>query len=164
MSELGTPAFMIMKWYPILVLVSKPGETEVLCMYFRPECATWVTSLELLQQGTETPTRYSCPQPDNRGWTCNIYTDLQKVHRNIASVQEGNMELVVSIPCLSQLLYMTTYMKLTMTDFKHNKLQGQVTVNIVHNLSSLSSKCSSAHRQNKIHSLALNSWGLHTFF
>lgn len=153
---------MLMKWYPVLVLMSLPEEKTVLCMYLRSEWATCVTSLELLQREPETPTQVLLSsaqqlQVKQEHVTFNIY--LRKAHRNVESQYKRGVwnRQMLHLP------YMRIYIKLTMTDFKH-RLQGQVTVNIVHNLSSPSSKSSSAHRQNEIHSLALNSWSLDTFF
>ena len=159
---------MLMKWYPILVLIFLPGETTVLCMYFGPEWATCLTSLELLRWEPQTPTQVllsSAQQLQVKQehvtftYICGKCTGMLKVSTR---GEYGTGSFLT--PSLLHLPYMRIYSKLMMTDFKHTRLQGQVTVNIVHNLSSLSSKSSSAHRQNESHSLALNSWSLDTFF
>lgn len=45
----GDTGIYVMKCHSIPVLMSLPGGATILCMYFRPERATCVTSLELLQ-------------------------------------------------------------------------------------------------------------------
>lgn len=110
-----------------------PRKTTVFCMYFRPEWATCVTSLEHLQRQPETPTWVLLSSAQELQvkqehvtftYICGKCTRTFKV----STRGEYGTGSFLSASLL-HLPYIRIYIKLTMTDFKYTTLQWQMTVN-----------------------------------
>jgi len=118
---------MVMKCYPILVLTSLPGETTVLCTYFRPEWATCVTSLELLPREPETPIQVllSSAQRLQVKQEQVIFTCICRKRTGMLKVStRGEYGTGSSLtPGLLHLPYIRIYIKVMIADFKYTRLQ-----------------------------------------
>lgn len=105
---------------------------------FQAGVGHFVTSLELLQREPETPTwvLLSSAQHLQVKEEHVTFTYLRGKCPGMLKVSTRGEYGTGSFltPSLLQLPYVRIYIKPMMTDFKYTRLQGQVTVNTVHNL------------------------------